>query len=261
MTPFYRPDLAHNLLAILTSMPRAKIFKLTNDLKNEIQTVAIVRALNKIFVGQKITRDAQEHLLKQLIHGTPGDDGVIGEFEKLVRGNKIYNNLFEEATFITTGTNEAVNKLKLKSVFHRDERLNVLFGEGEIGLDEVNKTYLDPTGPVLAARSASTKAKAALKNMKVAIAFGVKFLNSDGSLPSGTDKDAYFEFVLKRMYEHMNKKQKTQLMMTIQKNDCISLLLGTFMAGFHSFFLAQWQMKRTNWQSLQPEICLQQQAR
>ena len=97
-------------------MPRAKNFKLTNDLKNEIQIVALVHALNKIYVGQKITRDAQERVLMQLIHGTPGDDGAIGEFEKLVRGKEVYRNLFEEATFITTGTNEAVNKLKLKSV-------------------------------------------------------------------------------------------------------------------------------------------------
>ena len=79
-------------------MPRSKN-KLSNDLKNEIQTVAIIRALNKIFVGSKITRDEQERVLKQLIHGIPGEN-VMGEFEKLVDGSEVYSDLFEEALHI-----------------------------------------------------------------------------------------------------------------------------------------------------------------
>jgi hypothetical protein len=169
----------------------------------ELQRIIAAVAYSKL-PSKSCTVQKQEELLYGFVHGDKTNPLSMSQISQFVQGRGAFANAFD----VMTGANS--HDLLLKDVLTpgRDELTLITVGTGPGCIqEEVLKCATLPkkgkAANVLTGRTIHKQAMTVVANFRCAVAEGLKFLNSDGSLPSGTTKEDYYNFVRERMYHEM----------------------------------------------------------
>jgi hypothetical protein len=185
---------------------RAKRLLAPSAWQKELQRTVAISALDKVNQEGMMSVKGLRDRLYVLYHGDSRVVDSIGFVDHLLNGRCQFKELWDLEDIANTnlqqGTSEtqvAPYTLVLKSSLSRDYQLRYVVGQ------QFTKHSLKNSSTsgnrLISGTTLLNMGKQTLRNWKKALAFGVEFLNPDGTLPSGTTEEDYDKHVLESMHK------------------------------------------------------------
>lgn len=143
--------------------------------------------------------------LYQLFHGDSSNASSAATIQLLFEGRQQFSDLFDREQVVVVSavhTDASTENLTLSRRFTQNDTQN--YSIGVIPNTHITISLLSRKAANSLLKVTATtlwrQAHAALRNGKKALAIAEAYLNSDGSLPSGTTADDFYEHILAEMY-------------------------------------------------------------
>jgi hypothetical protein len=172
-----------------------------STLHKELQNVIAVVCLETIFRNEKANKLELERMISDFYHGVPGNKDFVPETKLFLEGRNSFVRAFDRRTLDNVNPTKPVEELVLKDILSRrpDKKFFVGDADGMISLDLLTRATLTKEHKV-SGESLYNRALTYKREVIKAIAFGAQFLKPDGTFPTGTTVDDYYDYILLSFY-------------------------------------------------------------